>query len=425
MGDIALVLPLHPTFHKRLVYTGTFRFPNGDAAAARVLAIGKCLRAAGWEVAYAGAEERERSEDRLPDGSFEFQGFPYQSCNELRTTHLSPLRRLTRYLDAGRSTLRLLRSQPLRSVGAVILYNGLSGYHLRVRRFCRERRIPLFVDCTEWFSPQQLPGGVLGLPYWDLNYTLRILNPQAQGIFSISSFFHRYYTGKGSRSVRVPPLVDLSEPKWSVTEAKPVSGIRLVYAGIPGKKDALHVVVRAVARVVAEGAPVSLRVLGPSKEAFTQLLNRAGIDSTALRQAVIVEGRVAQSEVPRLVGQAHFAVLMRPVERYAMAGFPTKVVEALASGTPVMANPTSDIAEFVRHRREGILLDECSVEALVRGLRLALSLSYGELVKMADAARKRALDCFDYHSYVEPLELFLRSTGMHQSSPGYAEAVAP
>jgi len=49
---------------RKIIYTGAFKFPDGAAAAARVLGVGKALREIGYEVEFAGWEKEEREEDR-------------------------------------------------------------------------------------------------------------------------------------------------------------------------------------------------------------------------------------------------------------------------------------------------------------------------------------------------------------------------
>ena len=74
------------------------------------------------------------------------------------------------------------------------------------------------------------------------------------------------------------------------------------------------------------------------------------------------------AELPNLIAEADFTVLMRPNKRYTNAGFPTKLVESLASGVPVIANLTSDIGWAVRDGREGLKVDDYSAASLAATL---------------------------------------------------------
>jgi hypothetical protein len=59
----------------RFFYTGAFRFPNKDAAAARVIGNAKVLKKLGHEVVFLGWEESSENKV-IYDG---FTGFPQMS----------------------------------------------------------------------------------------------------------------------------------------------------------------------------------------------------------------------------------------------------------------------------------------------------------------------------------------------------------
>ena len=122
---------------------------------------------------------------------------------------------------------------------------------------------------------------------------------------------------------------------------------------------------------------------------------------------LVYHGRLSHRETLEKIAQSDFSILLRPDRRYANAGFPTKLVESLASGVPVITNRTSDIGEYVRDGKEGFLLADSSVEACVEGLRRALRLDPSERARMADSARRRARECFDYRNYGDSLCCFI------------------
>jgi glycosyltransferase involved in cell wall biosynthesis len=395
----------------KIIYTGAFRFPEGDAAAARVLGIGKALRAAGHEVVFAGWEEREREQDRQSDGRFIYHGFSYESQADLRHQQVSPIRRLIRYVFAGGNTLKWLHSKYLNDITAIIAYHGGSLFLLRLATFCRLRRIKLIVDCTEWYDPSHLVGGRFGLVRLDDEIRIRLINSWIDWLLPISSYLESYYSTKGCRVLRVPPLVDLTDSKWLISDNIVSSSqirLRLAYAGTPGKKDLLGNALRGLSILKGEGVPVELHLIGPSLEDVVTCLGTDSAILDELGDAIIFHGRIPQSDVPRMLATCDFSVLLRPLERYAQAGFPTKLVESLAAGVPVITNPTSDIAEFVRDGIEGILLTDHSPAAFVAGVKRALTLSLAKKDAMRRNARLRAEASFDFRVFVEKLRSFIQ-----------------
>ncbi|HEY3282049.1 MAG TPA: glycosyltransferase family 4 protein [Armatimonadota bacterium] len=397
------------TGRRRILYLGRFHFPEGDAAAARVVGLGKALREAGYAVAYAGHQPESREEDRQPDGSYRYQGFGYVSLSETRTKKLSPARRLLRYLDYGRGAAEWLAQQDLSDVAAVLLYNGLSGYYLRLGPICRRAGVPLVSDCTEWYDPSQCVGGPLGIGRWDVELTMRRLLQRADGMIAISGWLERFYKPRGLPVLRVPPLVDLSDPKWPAQGTSKQGGgaIRLVYSGVPARKDLLSRALQGVCELRSQGHSIVLDLYGPTREQVARCLEGSTDLLDRLGEGMVLHGRIPQREVPARLAEADLAVLLRPEKRYAQAGFSTKVVESMASGTPVLTNATSDLAYYIRDGVEGLLLPGHSVEEFVAGARKALEMGREALGRMGQAARARAEECFDYRQYVAPLAGFL------------------
>jgi glycosyltransferase involved in cell wall biosynthesis len=105
--------------------------------------------------------------------------------------------------------------------------------------------------------------------------------------------------------------------------------------------------------------------------------------------------------------ESHFTVLLRPDERYARAGFPTKVVESVAAGVPVITTRTDDASLYIQDGREGILLDSESPRAFASGVRRILALGPAAWSEMGEAARRLAVSSFDYRAHVEPIRRFV------------------
>jgi len=151
-----------------------------------------------------------------------------------------------------------------------------------------------------------------------------------------------------------------------------------------------------------------LHLVGVTNEEARRLYGCDQADFDGTRARVICHGRVAQTEVPRMLADSDFSVLLRPDKRYAHAGFPTKLAESLSAGTPAIVNATSDIAEYVRDGREGLIVQGYSPEAFAVKLREATVLPRERILTMKHLAKDRARELFDYHSYCPALHRFLQ-----------------
>ena len=86
------------------------------------------------------------------------------------------------------------------------------------------------------------------------------------------------------------------------------------------------------------------------------------------------------------------------------AGFPTKFVESISAGVPVLTNLTSNLSDYLRDGANGFVLQNENDNALRDSIDKVLSLSREEI----DAIRA-SIDrsTFDYRRYVPKVSEFL------------------
>ena len=206
----------------------------------------------------------------------------------------------------------------------------------------------------------------------------------------------------------MPPLVDLAEAKWrtDVSVARTAEPV-FVYAGVPGKKDLLGNILRACGLVAETGGRFRLVVAGPSRLDVEAALDAERISRSSLDHWIEVRGTVEQASVPRLLARSDFSILARLPRRYAMAGFPTKVVESMAAGTPPVLNLTGDLGEFIRDGENGIVARDHSPAELAKAIHAALGMDPGARSAMRRRARRTAESCFDYRVFVDALGAFV------------------
>ena len=379
-----------------IAYVGPIAFPEGDAGTRRVWGIVRSLCAAGYRVHVAAGLSPASESAPIPEAELSYSGMGEYDRN------WSPFRKLKYSLwDCGNHTLRWLNTLQEKPA-LVVMYGSPLPLARRTIGWCREHSVPLIGDVVEWYSGSHVPGGRFGPVHLCNEYTLRRLLPQCDGLIAISSYLENHYKTCGMQVLRVPPTLDVQAV--ATTRADRHTGtISLVYAGVPGKKDLLGNVLAALAQVDPEGRRFRLQVIGPGEAALQRSF------PGYITGAVSVLGRQPHAEVLRRVGESDFSILLRPNQRYANAGFPTKVAESLSCGTPVMCNLTSDLAEHIRDGETGIVCRDESVAAFTEALQTASTLSDSALAAMRQAARQQALRAFDYRQYAQPLARFAES----------------
>lgn len=381
-----------------VLYIGYFRLPDRDAGAIRVRGIADALTEAGYSVILVG--------DNYTGPRGTDQDIPL-----LMRLPIAAKRGLDRLVTSS-SCFEQLELIDWQRVAAVICYPGFAALIWRLMHSCRRHSVPLIIDCVEWFDPSHKLGGRFGPFSLDSEFRMRWLHARAGNVICISSFLTRYYAGKGCNVVRIPPLAGEEMNRygldWAHARALSADSLTLVYAGSPGRKELFPEIIEGVQRSRRRGIDVSFKVVGVTEDELSAIMRRKRGQVPDF-DGITCYGRMPRAAALQIVAASDYTVILRPQKRFANAGFPSKLVESLSLGVPVIANATSDIAEYLRDEREGYLLSEPTAEALEGAIVRASTLTFEQKSQMRAQARLRAHECFDYRKYAEVLSEFLLS----------------
>lgn len=392
-----------------ILYTGSFRFPDKDAASQRVLGIAKALKINKIDAIFGGWEQSPRIEDLQEDGIYRFNGFEYYSQAELDHKSHNLFQKLYRFLFLGSKTILWIKNYlQNEKVSTIIVYNANSYFIYRLFRLSKKYSFKLVCDCTEWNEGGHLPGGKYGIVNLDNNIRIRIIYPLIKNVIVISSFLQRYLNKKGCNTLLVPPLIELKDCKWNNpsenTQTNSSDIIKLIYAGNPGKKDQLKSVFHALEIINKDTIRFEFNILGINQVSFK---NAFFPDSDEPPSYIHCLGIVLQEEVPKYYQKNHFSILLREDKRYAHAGFPTKLVESMAAGVPLITNCTSDIPKYINDGENGFLLKDTSVNSILNCFHQILSLTENELYAMNRKAIKSSRENFDVQLFSNSLEDYI------------------
>jgi glycosyltransferase involved in cell wall biosynthesis len=245
----------------------------------------------------------------------------------------------------------------------ILVYGTALGYLARLIPLARRLGIPLVIDATEWYESSHLPGGRWGPFAMANSLSMRRVAPKADGVMAISSFLENYFAGQGVATMRVPPLFALEEA--SRQAGMNDETLTLCYVGSPGLKDrqTLDNLVRLPGELECNRDQLRIHIVGVDESAATALLG----DEMAVaiqHECLVFHGRVTSSNARQTIADSHFSVLQRGEERYAQAGYPSKIPESLLLGTPVMANLTSDLANVLVDGKNSRILADASLASL-------------------------------------------------------------
>lgn len=381
-----------------IAYVGPFSFPEGGAAARRILGNTLSLRMAGYTVLIGSGQ--------MPtlgiSNTKQYQGLEVHSLGERTAEHYPTLIKHSLYFGIGRKTRKWLDTLRPR-LKAVILYSGYTPYFMQLLPWCEKNSVPLIFDAVEWYDPPSILGGVVSPYHWNIELAMRHYCVRTKNVIAISSYLEEYYNRRGCNTIKIPPTLDTEEIEpYLETRSKPY--ITIGYAGFPGRKDLFDNYLEAILRFDPKGRHIRLQVAGITCE---QLMTYPAIIKrkySTIPVCIETLGMATHRDALDLIRQADFSVLLRSHQRYAQAGFPTKIVESMAVGTPVISNITSDLGDHLHDGIEGIICADHQPDSLMAALEKVLGLSVKQRQDMRLASRNQAEKSFDYRMHVGNIE---------------------
>lgn len=168
-------------------------------------------------------------------------------------------------------------------------------------------------------------------------------------------------------------------------------------------KKGLRTSLRAFAKFRAEQPKARFAIAGegPMKDELKALIGELG-----LADAVELRGFLSQKDLAELYARSH--VFVHPSEMTAdqnQEGVPNSMLEAMATGLPVLATTHGGIPEAVTHERTGLLVGEKDDAALLAAMR-QLTAEADSLYIVGQAASRAVHEEFDQVKAIERLEGF-------------------
>lgn len=282
---------------------------------------------------------------------------------------------------------------------------GYSEEYSFLRTWAQKNCVPFIQNLCEWYSFSNFQGRFKVYRYMRNEGIMRFTYKKVKNIVGISTFLTDYYEKRGAHTLTVPTLVDLEE--YVGFEHQISNRLHIVYAGKPAAKDLLANVIFAIGRLSEqETSKLEFHIYGATAEQLYKL----GISQELLQRlssTVYIHGCVPYKDVARYIADADFTILLRPNQRYAQAGFPTKVGESFACGTPVIANLTGDLKNYLVDGENSLICRDDSVESCLVTLRRAIAIRKETLQCMREKSYSTARTSFDYHAYTGKMKEFL------------------
>ena len=370
------------------------KYPEGDAGAIRDHAFAKIYQALGYEVVVLCMGQST---------DFKIKTYEDVSYISLRNNNNTILSKIDNYVYFKKRVRAFLNERY-----SIIHLTDIPLSALRfVKKYARKNNVKLVYDCVEWYSPEQFKLKYMSFTYILKNlYNAKLIDKNFY-VISISTFLENHFTSRGIKTIRIPVIMNIKNIQ---SEKKDRQNIKyFLYAGSPGKKDYLFEIIRGFSLLSKKILNnIKIIILGVDEK---QLISSCGIEQNEvsyLGDSLKCLGRVSRQEVLDKLKEADFTVLLRSEnQRYSKAGFPTKVVESLASATPIITNITSDLGLYLKDEVNSIIVKDCSAKSFADAIEHATSVSQTMQDILNNNARITAEENFDFRAYIDEFREFI------------------
>ena len=380
----------------KIVIITTGWFPEGDAGAVRLQMMGRALTEIGYKVTVL-------CRGKLNDKG---QYFSVEYCS-YRNKQSGLFSKIFDFIEFPSKVKKYLNNNN-EELYAVYIYNAHDSLFTYCKSFCHKHSIKLIHDCVEWYSPEEYTLGKFDIWYRKKNRINTKIIDKSFSIIAITKYLEEYFLSKGINTIRVPILCDT---EIGITP-KPLNEndvTTIFYGGLPGTKDLVGNLLEASLMLTEdEKKKLKIIIVGATKDYLVRVSHiRSDVIDRCLDYTVL-HGRLQRKQVLEIMSKSDFSFLARDRElRYAKAGFPSKVVEALSNATPMICNITSDLADYLIDGNNAIIAASHAPADLCDAIRRAMSLSASEKQQMSSEALQTAKQYFDYRNYINELKQFL------------------
>lgn len=376
-----------------------YNFPDGDAGSLRHETFAKLFRTLEYEPIIIAMGKRKE------DKEFEIKEFNTIKYTTLRIKKSGIVDKLKNYFGFKRRLKKFLKNNQL-NIKAILLTDLPINAYLYIKKYAIKHKIVLLHDCVEWYSPEQFKRGKWSIEYIKKNLINSKIIDKNIKVIAITNYLYKYFNNKKISSTVIPVILDIQENK---NYKKMIEGKKIyIYAGSPGKKDNLDIMLKGFALLPEEKInEIIIRLYGVTEEDVKKIITENEYDK--LCSALKCFGRVKREIIMKSYKEVTFSILMRnPKLKYAQAGFPTKVVESMMNYTPVITNITSDLDKYLENKKNSVIVQDFSKESFCNAILESTEMTTEQLKEMQSLAHNTAKEKFSYENYKDKLQDLLK-----------------
>lgn len=356
---------------KRVYVIGEFSFPTGLASTERILNISYGFAENGYSVTIIPLLPNYTSRNGMYERLAFSENIQYiQNDVEVlkkndRSTKIGNRKFIEKIKWFTKSYYNVIRygrrigEMNVVNEGSIAFLYGMSFLKLYpIFSMLRLKQCFTIFDLVEIPESYQGAGGKLSPVYWDWILAAKYIPKRCYGLSAISNFIYNRYKKENPNIVIAPATTGIPDeiPKFKNYQG---SKLKVLYLGALIKKDSPEYMFNMLRHYQnnCDGPKIELIVAGryEQKEFGRKWMSFVEMDET-LSATVKFIGELSNEEVKYELDKCDAIILLRRNSLVECASFPTRLVEFLRSGRPLISSDFGDIGNYLRSKIDAILL---------------------------------------------------------------------
>lgn len=396
--------------NKKIIYIGNFSFPYGNASGSRVFGNGCLLRELGYEVYFLGLDNELLQDVHLSETLKEYDGFKYYNF-----PYPLGMKGWLSFRKRYKQAVELIQDL---ECSTVVLYGSptISLFGNLLRKWCKKNSIILLADCVDWLSSGSGSFAYKLIKFVDNDYQKRILNSRTNGMIVISKYLSDFYQKKGVKTIILPPLIKRERYETLSSTISKSDKKYLIYIGQPfptdgrkvqesSYKDRLDKVIELLGNL--SSFDFVFDIYGITQHEYLSVIKNHDLVLDKLGEKIKFHGKIKNVLAIKKVAEADFTILFRDKNRMTSAGFPTKFVETISCGTPIITTNTSDLSDYLINGENGFFVNIDDQNLLKNKMKEILKLDRITVSNMKESCKKSSL--FTHENYLDEMQKFMNS----------------
>ena len=313
------------------------------------------------------------------------------------------------FLFSYRVVKALRRIHITKSLDGVIIGADVMAPHAAIIQFwCRSRGVKCIFDVTEWYSKEQFARWQTAIPYWEKNIMNKWVIDKKSRVIAISSYLYDYFKGKGCKVVNIPIIHnehnECTFGACCLPQDISADKLCIIYAGSHLLMDNIPLIIKAISLVPdSDRTKIKFVIYGLDEDRIKGCVPQ-DVWETAF-DSLCIMGRRLNKEVVEAYSKADFSVVLRdPSLRVNKAGFPSKVVESMRIGGPVICNYSSDLERYLVHNDNSIIVRNLKADTISQLLQELVHMPISDRQQISRSAKRMVQDKLRSQLFEDELE---------------------